>query len=112
MFKTSEVLYSVLLISICVLIMVYYKGSLNNIYNIITKFIVPSGKISEQYSNDQCDNDQCDNDHCNNSAIITKDSDFFMSQKAESSEELFVTEYEVTENADGAISDALKDVDV
>lgn len=100
MFKTPEVLYSILLISLCVLVLVYFKGSLNNLYSIVLNYILPSVNIDVPTKTNSVE-----------SNLIQSDSGIFMSQKV-SDDELFNTEYEVTEVADIAISDALKDVDI
>ena len=94
MFKTSEVLYSILLISICVLILVYYKKSLYNIRDkIMSVFSITEGKPKTK-----------------NKPVVESESELFRSSKVSNSA-LFNTEYEVTENADCAISDALKDIE-
>ena len=79
MIQTTEILYCILLIAICVLIMVYYRDSLSNLYNRGVD-IVSAKPIVQQ--------------------VIVVDS----------TDNLFNTEYEVTENANDAISDALKDL--
>tara|TARA_Y100000385_G_C12664775_1_gene455334 strand:+ start:79 stop:390 length:312 start_codon:yes stop_codon:yes gene_type:complete len=103
MFKTPEVLYSILLISVCVLILVYFKGSLNNLYSIALNYILPSVKINPYNTSVESNTVEMN--------PIQSDSGIFMSQKV-SDDELFNTEYEVTEVADIAISDALKDIDI
>ena len=79
MIQTTEILYCILLIAICVLIMVYYRDSLSKLYNRGVD-IVSAKPIVQQ--------------------VIVVDS----------TDNLFNTEYEVTENANDAISDALKDL--
>ena len=80
MLKT-EILYSILLISILILIMVYYKTSVNNLFKKALKFL----------------------------NILIFDNNQKV-EKVESIDNFFDTEYEVTEDAGDAISDALKDI--
>jgi hypothetical protein len=98
MFKI-EILYSILLISILILIMVYYKTSVNNLFTKALKML--NNSFSNNQKVESTNNDKCDitnNDNDNDKGDITN------------TDNLFDTEYEVTEDAGGAISDALKDI--
>lgn len=99
MIQTSEILYSILLISICVLIMVYYRNSLNSLYNRAIMYcnIYKSDIVSSL--SDAADVETTE--------TVVPNIDI---NAAYSTENYFNTEYEITENAGDAITNALKDL--
>lgn len=90
MVETTEILYSVLFIAIAILLFMYNKTYIMGILNNFKVKANNSG--SREYVNKQT------NDRVHVYTPAESDSNFFN------------TEYEVTENANGAISDALKDI--
>lgn len=86
MFKTQEILTYILIISIIVFLLVFYKDKLVN-----NKYIENVLNLFNQ----------------TNKVEKTK----IVKESKESTDNLFATEYEVSETAEGAISDALKNIE-
>jgi uncharacterized membrane protein YfhO len=92
MFKT-EILYSILLIAILILIMVYYKTSVNSLFL----------KALNMLNISTFDDDQ------EVEKVESIDNEENMDNKV-NTDNFFDTEYQVTEGANDAISNALKNI--
>ena len=88
MFKTSEILYAILIIAILVLLLSFYKDRLINNKYIATLSMYMSNAFGAKN-------------------VVEKKEEM----NKQSSENLFATEYEVSADANNAISDALKQID-
>lgn len=99
MFKTSEILTSVLILSILMFLFIFYKDKI-----LENKYLI---KISELFILSK--NTEIQSPKLFNST--KESSDNYFNANKESSDNLFATEYEVSEAADEAISDALKNLE-
>lgn len=96
MFKTSEILTIVLILSILLFLYLFYKDNIikNKYIKKITNFFDEKINMRSPKTFDK----------------IKESSDNYFESIKESSDNLFATEYEVSEGADEAISDALKNL--
>jgi hypothetical protein len=86
MIETTELLYSILFISVTILLFMYNRKIINNAFNYFKPSAAPS---VEKYENHE------------------ESTNYF---NTETDGEYFNTDFEVTENANGAITNALKDI--